>query len=366
MGQDGSIKLGDLGISREVNEGTQFLSTFCGTPLYASPELFESKPYNEKTDIWSLGVVLYEIASLRHPFEGKTIRSLADNICRASYCPQPLGRYSVNVHRMVSALLQKDFICRPSISTVLSWFGSDQAEACAKHSDDENLNPPLRIGGDKILREVKKFSSSVTVDHVDPGPTSAATHRLRAELLRAERAQESFRALLEIDSLNNGSNVSARGELNKIKGEEIRKFEAVCSKVNTLRREYQAALGGYRLETGDNADETIIVQASAEKRPIIIARENPVLLSYEANEGGDRRIKRWEARRRQIIEKAAVKANFKFSATLGGGALILPGATAGTTAATVVARRSPISVPAAPRMKTTRITKYDILVGGWV
>lgn len=46
------------------------LQTFYGTPLYASPELCENAPYNEKTDIWSLGVVLYELAALTPPFTG--------------------------------------------------------------------------------------------------------------------------------------------------------------------------------------------------------------------------------------------------------------------------------------------------------
>jgi serine/threonine protein kinase len=44
--------------------------TFYGTPLYASPELCDNLPYNEKTDIWSLGVVLYELAALTPPFNG--------------------------------------------------------------------------------------------------------------------------------------------------------------------------------------------------------------------------------------------------------------------------------------------------------
>ena len=43
--------------------------TVVGTPYYLSPELCEEKPYNNKSDIWSLGCVLYELCTLRHPFE---------------------------------------------------------------------------------------------------------------------------------------------------------------------------------------------------------------------------------------------------------------------------------------------------------
>ena len=53
-----SVKIADLGVGREVSAQTQMLQTFYGTPLYASPELVDNRPYNEKTDVWSLGVVL--------------------------------------------------------------------------------------------------------------------------------------------------------------------------------------------------------------------------------------------------------------------------------------------------------------------
>ena len=52
------MKIADLGVGREVSAQTHMLQTFYGTPLYASPELVDNRPYNEKTDVWSLGVVL--------------------------------------------------------------------------------------------------------------------------------------------------------------------------------------------------------------------------------------------------------------------------------------------------------------------
>jgi serine/threonine protein kinase len=53
------------------------VQTFYGTPLYASPELCDNLPYNEKTDIWSLGVVLYELAALMPPFNGTNVSLFA-------------------------------------------------------------------------------------------------------------------------------------------------------------------------------------------------------------------------------------------------------------------------------------------------
>lgn len=54
----------------KVLEGTMdFASTRIGTPYYMSPELFNNKPYNHKSDIWALGCVLYEMAALTHAFD---------------------------------------------------------------------------------------------------------------------------------------------------------------------------------------------------------------------------------------------------------------------------------------------------------
>jgi NIMA (never in mitosis gene a)-related kinase len=64
----GQVKIADLGVGRQVSQQTLMLKTFYGTPLYASPELCANQSYNEKTDIWSLGVVLYELAALTTPF----------------------------------------------------------------------------------------------------------------------------------------------------------------------------------------------------------------------------------------------------------------------------------------------------------
>ncbi|XP_068558015.1 serine/threonine-protein kinase Nek5-like isoform X3 [Cebidichthys violaceus] len=99
--------------------GTMELARTCvGTPYYLSPEICESRPYNNKTDIWSLGCVLYELCTLRHPFEGSSLRQLVGKICRGSYNPVP-NHYSYDLRLLVTQLFKVNPRDRPSVSSVL-------------------------------------------------------------------------------------------------------------------------------------------------------------------------------------------------------------------------------------------------------
>jgi len=59
--KDMRIRLGDFGIARLLNNTRDKAKTMVGTPYYLAPELLENKPYSFKGDIWSLGVILYEV-----------------------------------------------------------------------------------------------------------------------------------------------------------------------------------------------------------------------------------------------------------------------------------------------------------------
>lgn len=64
MTKRGIVKLGDFGISRILSNTKSKAKTVVGTPFYLSPEIIRSESYNFKSDIWSLGVLLYEMAAL--------------------------------------------------------------------------------------------------------------------------------------------------------------------------------------------------------------------------------------------------------------------------------------------------------------
>ncbi|XP_066562493.1 serine/threonine-protein kinase Nek5 isoform X3 [Amia ocellicauda] len=112
------VKLGDFGIARMLNNTMELARTCVGTPYYLSPEICENRPYNNKTDVWSLGCVLYELCTLKHPFEGSNLRQLVVKICRGHYNPVA-PRYSYDLRLLVCQLFKVSPRDRPSVNSVL-------------------------------------------------------------------------------------------------------------------------------------------------------------------------------------------------------------------------------------------------------
>eukprot|EP00052_Salpingoeca_macrocollata_P010528 m.81990 g.81990 ORF g.81990 m.81990 type:complete len:416 (+) comp17604_c0_seq3:187-1434(+) len=113
LDSDNNAKLGDFGLAR-VLKNTAFAKTVVGTPYYMSPEQINEHAYNEKSDIWSLGCLVYELASLAPPFEATTQAALAAKINHARFHPLP-AHYSPELTKIVRLMLQRDPSQRPSI-----------------------------------------------------------------------------------------------------------------------------------------------------------------------------------------------------------------------------------------------------------
>ncbi|KAK3885306.1 hypothetical protein Pcinc_010471 [Petrolisthes cinctipes] len=115
---DGKVRLGDFGIAKVLNSSTDLARTCIGTPYYLSPEMCENKPYNNKSDIWALGCVLYEMLTLKHAFEANNMKALILKIVKGIYPPVP-QRYSRDLRLLVAQIFQRLPQARPSISEIL-------------------------------------------------------------------------------------------------------------------------------------------------------------------------------------------------------------------------------------------------------
>ncbi|XP_036821148.1 serine/threonine-protein kinase Nek3 isoform X5 [Oncorhynchus mykiss] len=116
---DGTVKLGDFGSACVLNSAKAYAHTYVGTPYYVSPEIWDSKPYNNKSDVWSLGCVLYELCTLRHPFQAPSWKSLIMKVCRGSYPPLP-QHLPYELHYLVKQMFKTNPKDRPSLHTILT------------------------------------------------------------------------------------------------------------------------------------------------------------------------------------------------------------------------------------------------------
>ena len=112
------IKIGDFGVAKILTK-SGFAKTIIGTPYYLSPELCDEKPYNDKSDVWALGCILYELSTYRHPFNAKCQASLVLKILETQ--PAPIHKYySQNLQKLINLILDKNYVRRPSCYDILN------------------------------------------------------------------------------------------------------------------------------------------------------------------------------------------------------------------------------------------------------
>ena len=113
------VKITDFTVCCKLENNKKAL-TQVGTPFYTAPEIWNEEPYNYKCDIWSLGCIIYEMASLSLPFNGNTIELLYENIMAKKMKPLPVF-YSENLKNIINNMLTFDPSKRPSADILLNY-----------------------------------------------------------------------------------------------------------------------------------------------------------------------------------------------------------------------------------------------------
>ena len=140
--KDEDIRVGDLGVAKILNQ-TYFAKTFIGTPYYLSPEICEDKKYNDKSDVWALGCILYELCTYQHPFTARSQGGLILKILNDN--PKPIHNYySKELSDLISLIFVKNFEKRPSCLDILKMkFVIEKAKSLGIYEDIKNSFPEI-------------------------------------------------------------------------------------------------------------------------------------------------------------------------------------------------------------------------------
>ena len=114
---NGDIKLGDFGFCKSFIKSNDMTSTMLGSPIYMAPEVLKGEVYSSKADIWSLGVVLFEMLFGTCPFESSSIAKLISVLAENDLViPLEVNNISVSTQNLLKKLLVKDQFKR------IEWF----------------------------------------------------------------------------------------------------------------------------------------------------------------------------------------------------------------------------------------------------
>ncbi|XP_045652846.1 serine/threonine-protein kinase Nek3 isoform X2 [Ursus americanus] len=240
--QNGKVKLGDFGSARLLSNPMAFACTYVGTPYYVPPEIWENMPYNNKSDIWSLGCILYELCTLKHPFQANSWKSLILKICQGSLRPLP-PQYSCELQHLIKQTFKRNPSHRPSATTLLS--RGSLARLVRKCLPPEIITEY----GEQVLEETKNSKPS-TPRKKDAGGIRVALEHEATAMPGEEQGRKYSHA--DLENINKNSVESALGTVNKGKDNKSVHLRKPSSP-SPLRRQWEKNVPNTALMALENA-----------------------------------------------------------------------------------------------------------------
>lgn len=180
-----------------MGEESVFAYTHVGTPYYMSPEQINDQKYNEKSDVWSAGCIIYELAALRAPFEATTHLQLANKI-RAGNLARIPAQYTDELMKVIRIMLEQKAEKRPSVQDLL---GHEQIQVRVLEKKYKDKYTYLKKKEQEIAKREKELpQSSRELPSEDDEETQAMEEmekKLTADIERTEREDEEINRCIQ-------------------------------------------------------------------------------------------------------------------------------------------------------------------------
>ncbi|KAF9879606.1 hypothetical protein CkaCkLH20_03149 [Colletotrichum karsti] len=187
LGEDNSVKLGDFGLSKMI-QSHDFASTYVGTPFYMSPEICAAEKYTLKSDIWSLGCIIYELCAREPPFNAKSHFQLVQKIKEGKVSPLP-SCYSSELMGCIKDCLRVNPDHRPDTAQLLNL---PVVRLMRKEREVVELNKAIKTKEDSFARREKEMEEKIAAFEADKAS-------VKQEVDASLRREWEVKARLEID-----------------------------------------------------------------------------------------------------------------------------------------------------------------------
>jgi len=220
-----------------------------------SPELCEEKPYNEKSDVWALGCVLYEMCTFKHPFDANNQGALVLKIIRGRYATIP-SSYSRELSTLIDSCLSKDYRKRPSVRDILS------LPTVVRKAQELNVNISSEARP-TITKNIKLTGNSKT-----PTPGSADSTK---DTNKSDKKQSDPKPTTEKVTLQPSS--SAKLPIRKVDPKPLNSHN---SDVRIHKKDVTPVRSGFSRVTGSGSEARLVSGLKADRRQSNIEREKEI------------------------------------------------------------------------------------------
>ena len=224
------VKIGDLGVAKILLKNS-FAKTLIGTPYYLSPEICKEIPYNNKSDVWALGCILYELCTFKHPFDAKNQGALILKIM--SNKPQNIDNYySKELNDLIFLLLEKDSQKRPNCREILK---NDLVIKKIKNFGFNNYLKELDIEKNEIKNDKEKIDQKQNINSNNKVKIATKiikinidneNHNNNNKIFKNNIIKENSKKIMNNNNQNKNKN-SDQNNIQRKKGNEIKINEIV-------------------------------------------------------------------------------------------------------------------------------------------